>query len=152
MPTLFLDTSVLVKLYFAEAGTAALERMVSGQGVTLAISSLGALEFRAAVRARMRQRTLAPKQADAALAHFVATASRTMLQQPVNDNVVVLGHALLDRHPLRAPDALQLASCIALHQSRHLGELHFVCSDRALLQAAATEGVPHWDPTRSESV
>lgn len=152
MATLFLDTSALVKLYFAEAGTAALERSASEHGTVLAISALGALEFRAAVRARVRQGALGMRSAEEALQHFAATVARTMLQQPLNDTVVVLGHALLDRHPLRAPDALQLASCIALHQSQRLNDLRFVCSDRALLGAAEEEGVPHWDPSRGERV
>jgi len=48
--------------------------------------------------------------------------------------------ALLDRHALRAYDAVQLAGCIML-RARLERHATFVCSDRQLLKADEDEGI-----------
>ncbi|MGH9392791.1 MAG: type II toxin-antitoxin system VapC family toxin [Terriglobales bacterium] len=146
MGLVFLDTSALVKLYIEEAGSASLEAVVRASGMQVAISALGAVEFRAAIRARERQRALSSEQAAVALASFSAWAARGLLQQALTEAVLAAAGQFLDRHPLRAPDALQLASCVALHHHQPAAPLCFVCCDQALLRAAAAEEIPHWDP------
>lgn len=142
----FLDTSALAKLYLAEPGAANMARIAAAPEVQLAISALGALEFRAALRVRARRGDIETGAADAALAHFASLLSRTLLVQPLTDAVFAMAADLVDRHPLRAPDALQLAACVALHLNRPALELLFASSDRRLMQAAASEHIPYWDP------
>ncbi len=48
--------------------------------------------------------------------------------------------ALLKRHPLRAADALQLASCLELEKQLRLPVL-FVAYDQRLNEAATKEGL-----------
>lgn len=146
----FLDTSALAKLYVAEPGAVNMARIAAAPGVQLAISALGALEFRVALRIRARRGDIKTEDADAALAHFVNFASRTLLVQPLTDAVFLMASDLVDRHPLRAPDALQLAACVALHQNQPAVELQFASADRRLLQAAASEHIPYWDPSRDD--
>jgi len=68
------------------------------------------------------------------------------LVQPMTDQVAERACALLDRYPLRAYDAMQLAGCMALQPK--LTEMpHFVCADKTLLQAAEREGFAVLDPT-----
>ena len=46
---------------------------------------------------------------------------------------------LLRRHPLRAADALQLASAMVAREEKNTGWA-FVCADKVLVQAASKEG------------
>lgn len=65
------------------------------------------------------------------------------LQQPLTESIFELAGVFLDRHPLRAPDTLQLAACLAVAQTE---PVQFVCSDQRLLAAARAEGIGCWDP------
>jgi len=59
-------------------------------------------------------------------------------------NIVLLARDLLDRHPLRAYDAVQLASAIVANQAliaANLPPLVFVSADDRLNAVAATEGL-----------
>ncbi|HET9784237.1 MAG TPA: type II toxin-antitoxin system VapC family toxin [Terriglobales bacterium] len=153
MPAYFLDTSALLKLYVEEAGSVRLAAAVSAPGVRLAISGLSMLEFKAVIRARMRGGAIASGEGERSLADFFRRATRSMIQQGLTEAVVGLANRLLDRHPLRAPDALQLASCLELHRTRQeaLGqEVYLVGSDQRLLAAAKGENVPCWDPAAEE--
>jgi predicted nucleic acid-binding protein len=153
LPAYFLDTSALLKLYVEEAGSARLESAVSAPGVRLAISSLAMLEFKAVLRARMRAGSMNMEEGEHSLADLFRRAARSLLQQNLTEAVVALASFLLDRHPLRAPDALQLASCLELYRTRReaLGpDVYLVCSDLRLLAAARAEGVPCWDPAAEE--
>ncbi|MGH9482240.1 MAG: type II toxin-antitoxin system VapC family toxin [Terriglobales bacterium] len=151
MAIFFLDSSVLVKLYVAEPGTAGILRLAATPGARLGVSALGALEFQVALRVRVRRGELTPDQADGMLAHFASRASRSLFRQPLTDAVFSLAATLVDRHPLRAPDALQLAACVAVHQTQPSADLYFVCSDKPLLRAAAAERIPSWDPAAAET-
>jgi hypothetical protein len=148
LPTYFLDTSALVKLYVEEADSARLESAVTGEGARLVISSLGVLEFRAALRARMRRGALNRIEGEQALEDFSARVARSIVQQGLNDAVMQLAVLLLDRHPLRAPDALQIASCVEFHRTvrEPQAETLLVSSDHGLLMAATAEDIPCWDP------
>lgn len=147
----FLDTSALVKLYFQEPGSSAMSRLASAAGTRLAISTLGVIEFRAALRARQRRQDIAAPVAEQALAHFQQKTASDWQRQVLNDSVFEVAAALLDRQPLRAADALQLASCVVLHLQLRGSSPVFVCSDLALLQAARGERIPCWDPASDEA-
>ena len=55
---------------------------------------------------------------------------------------------LIDRHPLRAYDALQLAGCLVVRQGMP-GPVTFVCADGRLCEAAANEGLTTLNPVAS---
>jgi predicted nucleic acid-binding protein len=147
---LFFDTSVLVKLYIEELGSSSVRRAAGLTGRQLALSQVGELEFRAALRARQRCGNLGQIQADAILEHFMARVVGIWIRQPITETVISLSSRLLDIYPLRAPDAMQLASAVALQQWRPEAGLRFVCSDTVLLKAAAAQGLPCWDPAAEE--
>lgn len=59
----------------------------------------------------------------------------------VTSGITKKAQELALRHPLRAGDAIQLASCIHLHE-RLRGGVRFLAFDRRLRDAAVAEGVP----------
>jgi predicted nucleic acid-binding protein len=146
MSFLYSDTSAFVKLYVREPGTDEMLRLASpASGHTIYVLGLTRVEFRAAVRARVRQGDLTGPIADALIGRMEQHLRSIFRVQLVTDAVLEEAGALLDRHPLRAYDAIQLAGCRALQGL--LGEaVSFVCSDRQLLEAAEAERVPVINP------
>ena len=143
----YLETSALVKLYVREPGT---QRMIqlaaSPEGHTLAVLALSRVELRAAVRRRQRAGDIDSDVAAALIARLEGHLQNLYLIQPLTEAVLEQASALLDRHSLRAYDAVQLAGCLAL-RARLVAELPwFVCSDQQLLSAAVKEGLAVMDP------
>jgi len=142
----YLDTSALVKLYVREPGTEQMVRLASpSSGHTLAVLALARVEFRAAVRQRERKGDVPHEAAEALLARMEQHLQNLYLVQLVTESVIEEAAALLDRHALKAYDAVQLAGCLCLRGK--LDDLpSFVCSDRQLLRAAEQEGLAVWNP------
>ena len=67
------------------------------------------------------------------------------MRQSVSDPVIDLACGLVESHPLRAYDALQLAGCLVLKTAAPEAPV-FVCADQQLLEAAETEGLMWLDP------
>jgi uncharacterized protein len=146
---LYLDTSALVKLYVRESGTEHMLALAHPDAQNqLAILSLARLEFRAAVRRRAKLGDLEPLMADSLLVNFSQHLASVFQVQPVNDLVVEEAAGVIDRHSIRAYDAIQLAGCLALNAT--VGkeiEVRFVCADHQLLEAAHAEGVSTIEPS-----
>jgi predicted nucleic acid-binding protein len=146
MAVYYLDTSALVKLYVEEPGTSVVIDLASDlDNDRLAILDLARIEFRAAVRRRERSEDIAPAQASQLLSQFEEHLAEIFSTQPSNASVVEEASRLLDQHPLRAYDAVQLAGAIVLKASG-LPELTFVCADKQLIQVARVEGLDVINP------
>lgn len=142
----YLDTSALVKLYVRELGTEEMIRLASpSSGHRLAVLALARIEFRAAVRQRERKGDVPHDAAQALIARMEQHLQNLYLVQLVTEAVVEEAAALVDRHTLRAYDAVQLAGCLAL-RSRLRESPSFVCFDRQLVRAAEQEGLTVFDP------
>jgi uncharacterized protein len=143
----YLDTSALVKLYVREPGTEQMLRLADPAcGHTLALLGLTPVEFRSAVRQRERAGDVAHDIADNLIDSLDEHVANFFLVQPLTDLVIQEAAALLDRHALRAYDAVQLAGCIML-RARLGRHATFVCSDRQLVKAAEDEGMTVIDPS-----
>jgi predicted nucleic acid-binding protein len=146
--TLFLDTSALVKLYVDETGTDTMVALADpSAGNQLAIVALTRVEFRAAIRRRVKLGDIDEADADAALARFAAHLSTLYLVQPLNETVLESACGAIDRHTLRAYDSVQLAGCLVLRMT--IGgdlELQFVSANQALLKAATSDGLAVINP------
>lgn len=130
----FFDTSALVKHYVKEAGTAVVRKAVRAG--------------RPAV-ARVTHAELGSTFARLSREGLIDAAVRDALLDRIDEDfgvfevvewrpVVALGvRALVCRHPLRALDAIQLASSLALGPRR----VRFWCADERLASAAAVEGI-----------
>jgi len=144
----YLETSALVKLYVRESGT---ERVLALANRTtenrLAILALSQVELRSAVRRRERNGEIPPLVATQLLETFKRHLEVRFVSQMVTDFVLDVASALVDRHALRAYDAVQLAGYVALRGSTGTDAPVFVSSDNALLSAAKQEGIPVLDPS-----
>ncbi len=148
MPAYFLDTSALVKLYVREPGS---DRMIglakADDTDALAVLSLTPVEFRSALRRRERVGDVASADVSRILERFSLHFETRFERVPVNEPLVEAALGLIDRHALRAYDALQLAGCLVWKSSRALGEVSFACADDALVTAANAEGLPSLNPS-----
>ena len=112
----------------------------------LAILSLARAELYSAVRRRERAGDLDTTLATELLNRFEADLKTRFLRQSVSDPVLDLACVLIDRHPLRAYDALQVAGCLTLRSAAPEPPV-FVCADQHLLEVAETESLTWLDPT-----
>lgn len=141
----FLDTSALIKHYVTETGSGWLDStIVQPSANLLLISRITVVEVRSALARRKREASIQPSDhADAlnALNEDCLLRYRFVeLEAPVVD----LAGDLLDRHMLRAYDAVQLASALVVNKlmtEASLAPLTFVCSDGNLLAAAQSAGL-----------
>ena len=148
MAILYLDTSALVKLYVQEEGTAAmLELAHPDAGLRLAVLAVTRAEFRAAVRRRAKLGDIASNVADE-LIHSFGNHLATLFQiQPITEMVLDEAAGLIDRHLLRAYDAIQLGGYMALRSAvGNEVETAFVCADTDLFEAAQAEGFTSINP------
>jgi predicted nucleic acid-binding protein len=134
--TYFLDASALVKRYVREAGSERMQALVRRQP-ELVISRLTVVEVPAAIWKRSRAGNLSAAETRRALARFAGDLARLTTVEP-RPATIELAAELIERYPLRAYDAVQLAS--ALRWARETGLAScFVCADERLGQAAAKE-------------
>ena len=112
------------------------------------LSSLGFVEVHSAIRRRERARELAPAHADQAIA-IMSAEIPLMMEQTINSSVVETSRLMIDRHGLRALDAVQLASCHVARATIGFSNIVFVASDKALLAAARSEDFEVWDPKKA---
>ena len=147
MASVYLDTSALIKLYVEEEGT---ERVVAitddFDGVQVIILDVTPLEARSAVRRRQREGDISGADADRILDRIEDDTSSSFLVQPSTSAVIEGAARLIDRHPLRAYDALQLAGCLVIRDIVP-GPLTFVCADVRLCGAAELEGLTVLNPS-----
>ncbi|MCH8281856.1 MAG: type II toxin-antitoxin system VapC family toxin [Chloroflexi bacterium] len=143
----YLETSALVKLYVREDGTEHMLRLVDASALNrFAILAITQAEFRSAIRRRERAGDLDGSVAAEVLERFDLHLGTMYVRQGMSDAVIDLSCAMIDRYPLRAYDALQLAGCLVIKESAPSPPV-FVCADHQLLQAAETEGLVWLDPT-----
>ena len=147
MESFYLDTSALMKRYVEEEGT---ERVLGltedSTGVQVVILDITPLEARSALRRRQREGDISEADAYEILSQLEADVSSSYLVQPSTSAVIEEGIRLIDRHALRAYDALQLGGCLVTRE-QGAGLLTFVCADKRLCAAATQEGLVVLDPT-----
>jgi predicted nucleic acid-binding protein len=148
MPSFYFDTSALVKLYVHEPGTSQVIQLAQDRDRNqIVILDLALVEFRSAVRRREREEDISATDANRVLRQLGGDASALYLVQPCTPAVIEEASRLLDTHPLRAYDALQLAGGLVVRH-RVAAPLTFVCADVRLCDAAGFEGLPilvPWD-------
>ena len=135
---LFLDASALAKRYVEETGSALVLDHI-GRG-PCAASRLSEVEVASALCRRQREGVLNLVQQEAALSALQEDC-RDLFLVELSPLVVARAVELLKRHPLRAADALQLASCLELRQELRPNAITFLAFDQRLCNAAEREGL-----------
>lgn len=139
--TVFLDTSALVKRYAYESDS----DLVRDLKATVVISELTRVEVHAALWRKHRVGGFSAQDARDLCRQFSIDFAFWVSPQDTqvikaSTDILYTAADLVARHPLRAYDAVQLAS--ALEVLHVVGECSFGCFDRQLSTAAAIEGLP----------
>ena len=137
----YLDASALVKNYVEEPGSDAIRSLL--RQTLPATSRLTAVEVASALARRCREGALAPDDRDEILRDLSEDLTVLYVVELVPE-IVAEARALLLRHPLRAADAVQLASCLVLQQKVD-SPMNFAVYDQRLLEAARQEGLEVFD-------
>lgn len=139
----YLDTSALVKRFVTEKGSDRVARMVLTGG-PVATSKIAYAEVFAAFARRHRERALSRRAYAAALRNFRREWD-AYIRVDLGDDVLRRVRNLVRRHPLRAYDAVHLATALDLQAA--VGEpMIFVAADGPLLDAATREHLRIVDP------
>lgn len=134
----FLDTSALVKRYVVERGTGQVRDLFEDSPGP-AISRLAVVETAVALCRRTREGLLSPRQRDV-LIERVGNELEELLLIEVTGEIVDRAVVLARQYPLRAYDALHLASAVWLKE-RVADEVCFVGADRSLTDCARKVGL-----------
>ncbi|MBI4332759.1 MAG: type II toxin-antitoxin system VapC family toxin [Chloroflexi bacterium] len=111
-------------------------------------SVFGVLELKSALKRLARARKIAAVQYRELIADFATDSELMSLLTPVDNLLMDEAAAILDRHPLRAGDAVHFASILRVKQvaERRQEKVIVVSSDRDLLDACMQEGITVFDP------
>jgi predicted nucleic acid-binding protein len=134
----FLDASVLVKRYVDEPGSRALRAFLRKRR-QIAASRLSAVEVPSALWRRARDGSLRVEDVHRSLSALATDLSELDVVE-ARPAVIQLAASLVARHPLRAYDAVQLASALRLGRDTGLS-LSFSSADERLTEVARLEGL-----------
>lgn len=140
MSVYFVDTSALAKRYLVETGSAWVRGWIEpAHGNVMVIAETTIVEMKSLLHRRQREGSLTALAAVALQNDFLLHAQKQYLRVSFDEHVLNLAGHMVDTYPLRALDAIQLAS--AIRGATILGDpTTFVSADHNLLQAAAAEG------------
>jgi len=135
--TRYFDASALVKRYVRETGSIVVRRLLAS-GIA-ASSRLSEVEVASGLIRRTREGAFTTERRDRMLAALQQDVPALAIVE-MSPEITAAAHDLLLRHPLRAGDAIQLASCLYLQ--RELAQpVPLVAFDTRLVQAADAEGL-----------
>jgi hypothetical protein len=142
----FLDSSVLVKRYIREAGTARVVELVRGS-TRLGVARIAIVEVTATLARRCRGGDLDVRVLAGILGATEDEFGRRFEEQPLTDAILAQSVYMARTHALRAADAIQLASAVYFaDQLDDRAEVVFVSSDEELNEAARREALAVLDP------
>lgn len=140
---IYLDTSALIKRFVEETGSAQVEKLVL-ERAPASTATLAYVEVYSGLSRKRRDDELTNSQFDEIRAQFEDDWP-SYVRVHLRDEVLHLARDLVRRHPLRALDAVHVASALRL-QSLLDTEVTFVAGDRRSLDAARAEGMYVIDP------
>lgn len=145
MSTLYLDTSALVKRYLTESGSDWITALLDEAPMpTLLTSHLTAIEGMCTFARRRREGLLTEDEYRQTCTVFEYDFQHQYDVISVEQRVIETAGRMADSHPLRAYDAVQLASGWLANQrltTAGRAPLTFVCADDRLIDIAQSEGL-----------
>jgi predicted nucleic acid-binding protein len=150
MALYFFDSSALVKRYVHEHGSAWVREATAGaSGHLIHLSLLTVAELASALARRQREGSLTVLERVRLFGAFLLDCASAYLLLRVEEDVLEQAISLLNRHPLRTADAIQVATAVLLSHTLpadQFGPVIMVLSDDRILQAAMGEGLPSENP------
>ena len=150
MADYFFDSSALVKAYISEAGTDWVRTILDDPQHRISISALAEVEVISALTRRFREGDLTQVELDQACDELSLDCA-TYLLVDITSQVLEAAVGNARSHSLRAYDAVQLASAIAVRTALLVTQgnaidFYLVSADAALNDAARLEGLQVEDP------
>jgi uncharacterized protein len=140
----YADSSVLVKRHVSEIGSVWVQNLVLlSQNNSIITSKLSIIEVFSAFNRRKREATISQIDYNDFAKDFSTISNNEYHLLDLSDSIIVESQRLLENHPLRAGDAIQLATAIYARnmlQNSQLSTPIFLASDNKLLDAAIAEG------------
>jgi uncharacterized protein len=150
MPFYQCDSSGLVKRYVDEVGSDWVRAIVDPASANIVgIADITRAEVTSALARRAREGVITLNERDELIQTFRAHCATQYRIVPTQPRIIDLAAELIQRHPLRAYDAVQLASASIVNQSliaHSLPQLIFVTADDRLIAATRGEAVTAENP------
>ena len=153
MPIYYLDTSVIIKLYVNEPRTEVMIRLLDeiDSDDRLYTSWFTILELTSVILRLAKGGRLGANTADSIVAGFQHQIGETFLVWPIDESVLTEALAVVERHTLRSPDAIHLATAMSIFQLTPELDKVLVTSDRELLAAGVESGMEVLDPLHASA-
>ena len=150
VPDYYADSSVLVKRHVQETGSAWFRALCTQNSGNLIITTrLSIAEVYSALNRRRREADISTVDYQDLVGDFETVCTSEYQITEVTQAVIKRARFLLEQHPLRAYDAIQLASALLAQtalQTADLPPLRFLAADERLIQAAQAESLPTDNP------
>ncbi len=140
---IYLDSSALVKRYVQEEGTDFVKSVLAGKEL-ITTSKLTYPEILSALMRKVRAGGIERKSFNGIVEMFDKDWDHVLVLDFHNDLLQIV-KVVIEKHPLRAADAIHLASALWLRLSSK-AEVTFVTSDSNLLKAAGAEKLQVMNP------
>jgi uncharacterized protein len=150
MVSYFFDTSALIKRYITEAGTAQVRLMTQqSSGNRTFVAQVTPIELASALARRERESTISARTRRAARLRIDRHMRRDYVILQLTQPVTQYAMSLVEMHPLRAYDSMQLATALDLRDQLaavRIAAPVFVSADKRLLAIATVVGLPVEEP------
>jgi predicted nucleic acid-binding protein len=139
----YLDTSALVKRFVSEAGSGEVQNLVTG-GEPVASATIAYAELYSGLTRRHREGMISQFQYRLVCRRFERDWT-AFVKVELGAEILSSARSLIQRHGLRAFDAIHLASALGLQAAAN-EPVVFVAADQRLLRAAAGERLATVNP------
>ena len=148
MPVFYLDTSALVKRYVQEKGSEVLDELFDRLQDTdfLTISLLAVVELKSVFKRLVKGRILRETQMAVLLSEFSSDQAAISEVVEVDTRLLEEAALILDRHSLKAGDAIHLACILRLKGVAPAADVIVFTSDGELSVACMAEGFEVLNP------
>ena len=154
MTIYYLDASAIAKRYLQESGSLWVTALWTRAGeISLFSAALVNVEVVCALSRAQREERIGMRRRNESAAMFALEAQQNLESIAVSDAILQSAHRLALRHPLRAYDAIHLATALELAERMLWAGLPapiFVSADGNLLVAARAEGLVVENPNEHE--
>lgn len=148
MPSYYFDSSAIVKYYVEEPGSTWVAGILAHEDVPVFISPIAGAEVLATLTRKGRRGELVPEAQEEAVRKFQGDFVTRFIHGLLDLRTVQHAMDLIHQHPLRAYDALHLATSLLLTSALppELSPLTFVSADSTLNQLVQRLGLSTENP------